>query len=136
MIIGDRVRSIREFKNLSQGDIEERTGLLRFYISRVENGHVVPSLETLERLARGLEVPLYALLYTGKEPPSGVAVRRNGHREVEWGTFGKDGRYLNKLRACLGQMSEEDRETLLSFTRDLVTRKNGRSYKSDIVPGK
>src|SRR5712692_2919159 len=61
VIIGDRVREMREEKNLSQGDIEKRTVLLRCYISRVENGHTVPAIETLEKLARALEVPLYQL---------------------------------------------------------------------------
>ena len=57
MLIGDRLRTFREQKNLSQGDIEKRTGLLRCYISRVENGHTVPAIETLEKLARAFEVP-------------------------------------------------------------------------------
>ena len=47
MLIGARLRQLREQKQMSQGDIEERTGLLRCYVSRVENGHTVPSLETL-----------------------------------------------------------------------------------------
>ena len=63
------IRAICEAKGLSQGDIEERCGLLRVYLSRVENGHTVPSIETLEKLARALEVPLYQLFYEGKEPP-------------------------------------------------------------------
>src|SRR5216683_188720 len=58
MIIGDRLRALREEKKFSQGDIEKRTGLLRCYISRVENGHTVPAIETLEKMARALEVPL------------------------------------------------------------------------------
>ena len=62
MIIGDRIRLLRETKKLSQGDIEKRTGLLRCYISRVENGHTVPAIETLEKLARAMEVPLYQLI--------------------------------------------------------------------------
>jgi len=70
MIIGDRLREMREGKKLSQGDIEKRTGLLRCYISRVENGHTVPAIETLEKLARALEVPLYQLFYDGEEPPN------------------------------------------------------------------
>ena len=70
MIIGDRLRALREEKKLSQGDIEKRTGLLRCYISRVENGHTVPAIETLEKLARALECPLYQLFYDGEEPPS------------------------------------------------------------------
>ena len=57
MIIGDRVRALREQKNLSQGQIEERSGLLRCYISRVENGHTVPSIETLEKMSQALEIP-------------------------------------------------------------------------------
>src|SRR5260370_27766909 len=69
MIIGDRLRALREEKKLSQGDIEKRTGLLRCYISRVENGHTVPAIETLEKMARALEVPLYQLFYEGQEPP-------------------------------------------------------------------
>src|ERR1700746_1090612 len=59
MIIGDRLRALREDKKFSQGDIEKRTGLLRCYISRVENGHTVPAIETLEKMARALEIPLY-----------------------------------------------------------------------------
>jgi transcriptional regulator with XRE-family HTH domain len=58
MIIGDRLRELRDTKKLSQGDIEKRTGLLRCYISRVENGHTVPAIETLEKMARALEVPM------------------------------------------------------------------------------
>ena len=69
MIMGERLRSLREEKKLSQGDIEKRTGLLRCYISRVENGHTVPAIETLEKMARALEVPLYQLFYDGEEPP-------------------------------------------------------------------
>jgi transcriptional regulator with XRE-family HTH domain len=70
MIIGDRLREMREEKKLSQGDIEKRTGLLRCYISRVENAHTVPAIETLEKWARALEVPLYQLFYEGEEHPN------------------------------------------------------------------
>ena len=70
MIIGDRLRFLREQKNLSQADMERRTGLLRFYISRVENGHTIPSVETLEKIARSMSMQLYQLLYDGPEPPS------------------------------------------------------------------
>jgi len=61
MVIGDKLKTLRAQKNLSQGDIEKRTGLLRCYISRVENGHTVPSVDTLEKMARALEVPMYRL---------------------------------------------------------------------------
>ena len=69
MVIGDRLRELRAEKKLSQGDIEKKTGLLRCYISRVENGHTVPNVETLEKFARALEVPMYQLFYDGQEPP-------------------------------------------------------------------
>jgi|ERR1700683_2525606 transcriptional regulator with XRE-family HTH domain len=61
MVIGERLKELRELKKMSQGEIEKRTGLLRCYISRVENGHTVPSVDTLEKMARALEIPLYRL---------------------------------------------------------------------------
>ena len=77
MDIGHRLTSLREEKKLSQGDIEKRTGLLRCYISRVKNGHTVPAIETLEKIARALEMPLYQLMYDGQEPPA-LRLRGNG----------------------------------------------------------
>jgi transcriptional regulator with XRE-family HTH domain len=68
VIVRDRLREMREEKKLSQGDIEKRTALLRCYISRVENGHTAPAIETLEK-AWALEAPLYQLFYDGEEPP-------------------------------------------------------------------
>ena len=59
MVIGDKLKELRETKKLSQGDIEKRTGLLRCYISRVENGHTVPNVDTLEKMARAF--PMYRL---------------------------------------------------------------------------
>lgn len=50
MVIGDRLKTLREEQDLSQGDIEQRTGLLRCHVSRAENGHTVRSVETLENL--------------------------------------------------------------------------------------
>jgi transcriptional regulator with XRE-family HTH domain len=70
MIISERLKQFREFQNLSQGDIEERTGLLRCYVSRVENGHTTPSVGTLEKFARALNVPVYQLFYDEEEIPN------------------------------------------------------------------
>ena len=56
--IGVTIRGFRLQKGLSQGDIEKRTGLLRCYLSRVENGHTVPSLETLQKIAGALDISL------------------------------------------------------------------------------
>src|ERR1700733_7499961 len=93
MLIGDRLRALREEKKLSQGDIEEKTGLLRCYVSRVENGHMVPAVETLEKFARALGVPMYQLFYDGEEPPKLPRMpKRNGSAESSWGDSGKDAR--------------------------------------------
>jgi transcriptional regulator with XRE-family HTH domain len=122
MLIGERLRSFREGKNLSQGDIEKRTGLHRCYVSRAEHSHSVPALETLEKFARALEIPLYQLLYEGEEPPrdrSGAGRRR---RRDEWGSFGKSARYLYRLREFLARMSERDRETLMGFAQKVTSR--------------
>jgi transcriptional regulator with XRE-family HTH domain len=70
MIIGERIKFLREQKGFSQGEVEKRSGMLRCYISRVENGHTVPSLETIEKFARALEVPLHEFFYEGAEPPA------------------------------------------------------------------
>ena len=107
MIIGDRLRVLREEEKFSQGDIEKRTGLFRCYISRVENGHTVPGIETLEKLARALEVPMYELFYDGEEPPKlPNLLRRKSSDEIAWGSSGKDARFLNKLRRLLGKVDE------------------------------
>jgi len=123
MIISDRLRALREQKNLSQGDIEKRTGLLRCYISRVENGHTVPAVETLEKLARAFEVPLYQLFYEGEEPPDlPNLLKLKSSDEDAWGSSGKDARFLNKLRRLLGKANEEDRKLILHLAQKLARR--------------
>ena len=125
MDIGHRLTSLREEKKLSQGDIEKRTGLLRCYVSRVENGHTVPAIETLEKFARALEVPLYQLMYDGTEPPK-LPTRTTGHKAPEWGDVGKDARFLRKLSRFLAEMNNGDRQLLLSFAQN-VTKKQKRA---------
>ncbi len=123
MIIGDRLRDMREQKKLSQGDIEKRTGLLRCYISRVENGHTVPAIETLEKMARALEVPLYQLFYEGEEPPKlPNLLKRKSSNDIAWGSSGKDARYLSKLRRLLGKSDEQDRKLVLQMAQKMSNR--------------
>ncbi len=124
MILGERLRTVREQKELSQGDIEKRSGLLRCYISRVENGHTVPAVETLEKLARALEVPMYELLYEGEEPPKPQLPGGTAGQKL-WGSYGKEARYLRKLQQCLARMSEEDRNLLL-FTVGKISKSKKR----------
>jgi len=121
MIIGDRLRALREEKKLSQGDIEKRSGLFRCYISRVENGHTVPAIETLEKLARALEVPMYQLFYDGEEPPKLPNLpKRKSSDEIAWGSSGKDARYLSKLRRLLAKSAEKDRKLLLNLAQKMA----------------
>jgi transcriptional regulator with XRE-family HTH domain len=127
VIIGDRLRSIREDKKLSQGDVEKRTGLLRCYISRVENGHTVPAVETIEKFARALEITMYQLFYDGDKPPELPHLpKRLTADEIAWGSSGKDGRYLSNLRRLLGRAQERDRKLLLSFAQKLASKRNGK----------
>ncbi len=111
MLIGKRLREIREAKNLSQGDIEQRTGLIRHYVSRVENGHTVPALETLERFARALEVPVYALFY--EEEQTKLPSRKSSE-------YGKDARDLEQLRHALARMPKYRRQLLMSLAQQMA----------------
>jgi transcriptional regulator with XRE-family HTH domain len=132
MVIADRLRALREQKNLSQGDIEKRTGLLRCYISRVENGHTVPAIETLEKMARALEVPLYQFFYDGEKPPKllNFPKRKNGDNG-SWGNSGKDARTLDKFRRLLKRTDESDRKLLLFMAQQMARpRPTGRRAKT------
>jgi len=119
MDLGERIRSVREHKKLSQGDIESSTGLLRCYISRVENGHTVPSIETLEKIARALDMKVYQLLYDGDEPPRQLETRSD-----LWGSGrGKEARLFNKFQRVLSRVSESDKSLLLFTAEKMVAAK-------------
>jgi transcriptional regulator with XRE-family HTH domain len=124
MVISERLRAIREQNDLSQGDIEERTGLKRCYVSRVENGHTVPSIETLEKLARALEVPMYQLFYDGEAPPEipspppGMPADRD-----EWGSSGEPAKFFQRLRQLLSRLSDDDRKLIMHMTFQMVRKK-------------
>src|SRR6516165_5377161 len=125
MLIGERLRQLREQKGFSQGDIENASGLVRSYISRVEHGHTVPSLETLERFAAALDVPLYRLFYTGEDPPpTPNLMPRKTLEELadDSGPSASDARLLLKLKGVIAKMVESDRAFLLDFARKLAAR--------------
>jgi transcriptional regulator with XRE-family HTH domain len=119
--LGTRIRTAREEKNFSQGDLEQRTGMLRCYISRVENGHTVPSIETLEKIAGALDMKLYQLLYY-EDRPSDALTPQNG-----WGSFGKEARLLNKFRHLLPRITQNNRQLLLFMATKLIALKKLRS---------
>lgn len=112
MLIGERIRLIREAKHLTQADIEKRTGMPRPHISRLENGHSVPSIETVQKFAAALGVPLYQLFYDGEEPPKPKEKART-----------KQARQIERLRGLLSRMTPEDRATLLAIASRMASQK-------------
>ncbi len=124
MVISERLRAIREQKELSQGDIEERTGLKRCYVSRVENGHTIPSIETLEKMARALEIPMYQLFYDGEAPPEPPALPPGlSASSDEWGSSGEPAKFFQRLRQLLSRLSPGDRKLIMHMTFQMVRKK-------------
>ncbi len=122
-IIGDRLRVHCERKRTSftRRYQETGTGLLRCYISRVENGHTVPAIETLEKMARALEIPMYQLFYDGEEPPELPNLpKRKSADDIAWGSTGKDARWLYKLRRVLSRTEESDRKLLMFMAQKMA----------------
>jgi transcriptional regulator with XRE-family HTH domain len=123
MVIGDRIRALREQRGLSQGQIEKRTGLLRCYISRVENGHTVPSIETVEKLARALDVPLYQIFWDGEEMPALANLPgRVTENEVATDESPEQEQFIRRMAQLFNLLSEEDRELLLTAAQRMAAR--------------
>jgi transcriptional regulator with XRE-family HTH domain len=132
MIIGDRLRALREEKKLSQGDIEKRTGLLRCYISRIENGHTVPFIENLTKLAWAPEVPLHQLFYDGQEPPPlSNLPKRSTADDIVWGSSGKDARLFDEFRRQLSSIDERGRRLLLFVAQKMSRYVAGRQGEKE-----
>ena len=125
MIVGERIRSLREEKKLSRGDLQERTGLQRTYIWRVENGYTVPAIETLEKFARGLDVPIYKFFYEGRRPPL-APVNESGSL---WGTQGEEKKMLRKFRRCFAHIGEAERSLLLYLAEEMARRTEAKTKK-------
>ena len=123
MIIGERLKEIREAKKLSQGDIEKKIGLLRCYISRVENGYTVPSVETLEKFARALEVPLYRLFVDHDQNVQKPGIRTansDGDHDSLWGASGKTRSQLRLFAKALSKMNDRDRKILFASAQQMA----------------
>jgi transcriptional regulator with XRE-family HTH domain len=119
MVIGDRLKALREQKKMSQGDIEKRTGLLRCYVSRVENGHTVPSVDTLEKMAGALGVPMYRLFTDDenvKKPNLPTEVIRS--RAIN----SKQYRDLRAFAKHLSRMDDKDRGLLIHMASKMANR--------------
>jgi transcriptional regulator with XRE-family HTH domain len=112
---------MREARKLSQGDIERRTGLFRSYISRVESGHNVPTVQTLEKYARAFGVPIYELLYGGKGPIKKPLLPKAHAAGSAWGTRGKELKELRLFANALLRMSGRNRRLLLVVAQWLAS---------------
>ncbi|MGC1294347.1 MAG: helix-turn-helix transcriptional regulator [Alloacidobacterium sp.] len=111
MKIGITIRGYRLQKGLSQGDIEKRTGLLRCYLSRVENGHTVPSLDTLSKIAGALELPLSQFF---AEDTLGQEL--NTHKLSD-----EELRFLTQIRRYSSNLNDSDRKLLLAMVKKFAT---------------
>jgi transcriptional regulator with XRE-family HTH domain len=128
MVIGERLKDLRNQKKMSQGDIEQKTGLLRCYISRVENGHTVPAVLTLEKMARALEVPMYKLFMDGK--PEVLKLPKVDGRDFG---AGENVEEFRQFRRTLGRIKKNGDLKLLLFMAQKMHQKlerNGRKFKS------
>ena len=115
MNIGETIRNFRLQKGMSQGDIEKRTGLLRCYLSRVENGHTVPSLETLAKIAEALDITL-ADFFPGSETPS----ERDAQKML--GELSDDEvRFLADIKKYSTTLSEGDKRLVLAMIRKMAS---------------
>ena len=111
MIIGDRLRELRELKNYSQGDIEKRTGLLRCYLSRVENGHTIPSLDTLAKIAGAMDLALSQFFAEGNS---------NGHKGLP--QLSEDEvRFLSQMRRYSANLNDSDRKLVLAMVKKMAS---------------
>jgi len=127
MVIGTRLRNLRVERDLSQADLGSRTGLLQCYISRIEQGHTVPSLETLEKFAQALGVPLHQLFYDqGGSLPTPHLTPRSPLEELpeEDGSAGREARFLLQIRKLVGRMAQSNRQLLLDVAVKLAARQN------------
>lgn len=118
MIIGLRLRQLRESKGLSQGDIERRTGLLRCYTSRVEHGATVPSVETLQKYAYAIEVPLYRFFYDGDAPPEAPKLPA----ALQAPTNDKEPREFRAFAKAIRQLCDRDRRLLLAMAVQMARK--------------
>ena len=118
MLIGQRLRELREFKKLSQVEVSERSGFQTAYISRVENGHTSPGIESLERWAKALEIPVYQIFHGSEVPPEPRRIERDF-----WGNAGAEAAQLSRLRAFLSKMPQKYRNALLALASHITASK-------------
>jgi transcriptional regulator with XRE-family HTH domain len=120
MLVGERLKAIRESKGLSQGDIEHQTGLLRCYLSRCENGHTVPSIDTLEKWARAMGIQLYQIFFeaNGSKKPQDLNLPASPAMTLDR----KDAAIASRLGGYLPKMKDRDKSILVEMARKMAAR--------------
>jgi transcriptional regulator with XRE-family HTH domain len=111
MNIGETIRNFRLQKGMSQGDIEKRTGLLRCYLSRVENGHTIPSLDTLAKIATAMEVPLAQFFNDNSANDNGKNLPQLSEEEV---------RFLSQIRRYSSNLNDSDRKLVIAMVKKMA----------------
>jgi transcriptional regulator with XRE-family HTH domain len=111
--IGETIRNFRLEKGMSQGDIEKRTGLLRCYLSRVENGHTVPSLDTLSKIAGAMDMPLGH--FFSESPQENGSAKTMPHLSDE------EIRFLTQVRRYAASLNDSDRKIVLTMVKKLAS---------------
>jgi transcriptional regulator with XRE-family HTH domain len=129
MEVGQKLRELREEKHLSQGDIQHKTGLLRCYTSRVENGYTVPNVETLEKFARALEVPLYRFFTDGEKVK--MLKLPTTKTASAWGVDGAHLREIRLFAKALSRMDDRSQRLLLYLAQEMARRHTRTSEKLD-----
>ena len=118
MNIGETIRNFRLQKNMSQGDIEKRTGLLRCYLSRVENGHTVPSLDTLAKIAQSMDLPLARFFHeSAGEQATDREVPQLSHDMVQ---------FLSQIKRYSTGLNDSDRKMLLTMVKRFAANAGGK----------
>jgi transcriptional regulator with XRE-family HTH domain len=111
MNIGDTIRNYRLQKGMSQGDIEKRTGLLRCYLSRVENGHTIPSLDTLAKIAGAMDLPLSQFFADANHSNGSKGLPQLSDDEL---------RFLSQIRRYSSNLNDSDRKLVLAMVKKMA----------------
>jgi len=118
MNVGERLKEIREGKELSQGDIEKKTGLLRCYVSRCENGHTVPNIETLQKWSKALGVSMAELFNFNGEEIQPLRISNKGVAEPKVSRTVE--RELHRIQSNYLRMTPRNRAILSALAHKLA----------------
>jgi transcriptional regulator with XRE-family HTH domain len=120
MLLGERLRRIREARGMTQSDLHSLTGIVPFHISRVERGHTLPTLETIQKLADALKVPVWNLFYEEEGQTEALFPPRF---EGGYGSYRKQARAIQQLRLALSKMRPRERRILLIIAKAMLKEK-------------